>query len=199
MTGSSLKHAVYIPALIIAMYLFSGCASPNPNISQETLPNESEGLLITKVHTNWRLVGIFIMGEGDTGSHIAKLSGPNEDLKVIAIKGGRSFISLVKRYSYPYNYLTRPEPKYFVIEPGTATYIGDLFINWVADGALGAGRTEVTLVDMEAKTMAEAKEKYPWVFERYPYRKSSLFVREQDGKGQGDTEELGSLIQKISR
>jgi hypothetical protein len=162
---------------ILAACLLGGCAASTPNVSQDVALGKDEGLLITRIHTNWQPVGIFIAGGDAPDSYMAKLSGPDGELKVIPLKAGRAYFSSIVRYGHPYNYRVKLEPSYFYIAPGAVTYVGDLFIDWKAEGGLGAGRTSVKLVDKEETTVNEAKTRYPWVFKKFVYRKSSSAIK----------------------
>ncbi len=175
---------------ILSVCVIGGCAASTPNVSQDVNLGRGEGLLITKVHTNWRMIGIFISAENDTGSYVAKLSGPDGDLKVIPVKSGRVYFSRIVRYGFPYNYRVRLERSFFYIAPGTITYIGDLFINWKSEGSLGAGTTEVSLVDKEDSTVSEARKKYPKLFEKFLYGKNSSAIRKEDTERLPETRDL---------
>jgi hypothetical protein len=156
-----------------------GCAASTPNVSQDITLGKDHGLLITRIQTNWQRVGIFIAAEDAPDSYVAKLSGPDGDLKVIPLKAGRLYFSRIVRYGVPYDYSVKLKTSYFYIAPGTVTYVGDLFIDWKAEGGLGAGHTDVKLVDKEESTVSEARIKYPWVFKRFVYRKSSSAIKEE--------------------
>jgi hypothetical protein len=146
-----------------------GCITkPTHNISKYAEFDDNEGILITKIRTNIKDSRITIHEKDEKWprASFSPVKAP-EDLRVIKIKSGKLFFSKFfnKKDSFIFG-----QKNYFIIEPGTITYIGDLVVEWVVkDGGIGAN---ILLIDREDETVAEAKEQYPWIFEKYPYRKS---------------------------
>jgi len=95
-----------------------------------------------------------------------------EDLRVIEIKSGTSYFSKIFRG----NTFVWGPLNYFNVEAGTMTYVGDLVIEWTAEkGGVGA---RIIAIDREEETMAEVKKLYPWIFSKFPYRKSIANVEQ---------------------
>jgi len=95
-----------------------------------------------------------------------------EDLRVIKIKSGTSYFSKIFRG----NTFVWGPLNYFNIGSGTMTYVRDLVIEWTAEkGGVGA---RIIAIDREEETMAEVKKLYPWIFSKFPYRKSIANVEQ---------------------
>jgi hypothetical protein len=149
--------------LIIIVYFLSGCATQN--ISKGASIDDEKGILVTRIHSN--VIVTVVVSVDKTEVPIVMLKAhPPEELKVVAINAGDACFDWLERiYSSP----NLPNV-YFTIKPGTITYVGDLFIDWHG-GAIN-GNAYVTIQDKEAETVHEARIKFPWLFEKFPYRKN---------------------------
>jgi|SRR6266498_4762373 len=190
----SIKFAANLAALILMAYFFAGCATPN--ISKAAKIDEREGMLLTKVHSNVKMLKVFIMEEGKN-NYVAEIFAPDENLRIIPIKNGKASFGRIVRYGLVLNYYSGLQPFYFDIEPGSITYVGDLFINWISTDIIGGGRAQVRIADNEEETVAEAKGQYPWLFERYRYRKNLPFKTNDGFQEFIETEEIKDLIDRI--
>lgn len=165
---SKFYSKVKISLLVVFLSILAGCvtATPTQNISEPT-ELDDEGILITKIRTNIKNSSITIHGKGEKWSraYFSPIEAP-EDLRVIKIKSGPIYFS--KFFESDNGFVSGPR-NYIMIEPDTITYIGDIVVEWVVkDGGIGAN---ILLIDREDETVTEAKEQYPWIFEKYPYRK----------------------------
>ena len=168
-TLNELNLKATILLFIGILFTLVGCVTaPSQNISESTECNNDEGILITKIRTNIKDSKIYIHEKGKKWprASLSPVKAP-EDLRVINIKSGKLFFS--KIYENNNSFIFGPE-NYFMIEPGTITYVGDLVVEWVAEE--GNIRCYILLIDREDETIAEAKEQYPWIFKKYPYQKS---------------------------
>ncbi|HWR57986.1 MAG TPA: hypothetical protein VN328_03780 [Thermodesulfovibrionales bacterium] len=154
--------------LMFIFFCLEGCGiRATSNIDQQELMSDDEGILVTKVRTNINNSSVLIHRKGDKWpvANLDDIQGP-EDLRVIKIRGGEAYFSKLFRDK---GFMWCPV-SYFTIQPNAITYVGDLVTEWVYEE--GGVRANILLIDREAETVAEAKKRYPFIFEKYPYRKS---------------------------
>ena len=193
-TAQPYSCALGIFLSILAIFFIPGCAASN--ISRQAQLNANDGILLTKVHSNLGGIWIAIYGEGKSGleanADIAddgyyksgllgavaagKIDQPVDFLRVVSVEGGKSSLGYVARY----NGNVRLEPQYFNIVPGAINYVGDIHISWFPGWD---GYIQVKYVDAEAETVKEAKEKFPWLFEKYSYVKNMPEVKIETASG----------------
>jgi hypothetical protein len=203
--------------LILSAFAFNCCSK---NISKNTTSlSPKKGILITKFHSNidtisvfiardpkdifqlkvtelrdWKTVKYFEKDPNDiSGAKTTKFKVIKDSLKVIPFKGGKAYISKVHQGKY--GGFIELEPYYFYIEPGAVTYIGDLCIDWYIDGSFA----QIRIIDNEEETIAEAKQKYPWVFEKYLYKKSIPEITIETVIGFEEVEELKDLKENMKK
>jgi hypothetical protein len=180
-TYSNIRAVLMIALLILAI----GCGTPN--ITKDRVLDPSEGLLITRVHANMPKVAIDVLRRGNL-IRSAILKGPEEYLAVIPIAAGEASFSGLNFK----NYLTSLQRAYFNILPGTATYVGDIFINFTFEDPgpwSGRGWVQFEVLDKEEETLAMVKSDYPWILDRYAYRKSLPAVTLDTQKGYQELKE----------
>ena len=191
---------------ILVVSFISGCASPS--ISKETQVNANEGILLTKVHSNLAGIRISVYDEGGTfmpkiniaddeyfkiemfGLMAGTANQPVDYLRAVSVGGGKSYFG----YMHRLNESVRLEPQYFNIVPGAINYVGDININWTSSG--WGGYVQMEFVDAEEKTVREAKEKFPWLFDRYGYVKNLPEVKIETVPGFHEVKELKELKEK---
>lgn len=186
--------SVFLSLFIVSFV--SGCATPN--ISKQTQLNPNEGILLTKVHANLAGIQIFVYDEATiwpkvtiaTLESLAAANQPIENLRAVAIEGGKLFFGKIQR-GYEYVKLER---QYFNIVPGAINYVGDIYINWTS--SFWGGYMQMRFVDAEEKTINEAKEKFPWLFDKYRYVKNLPEVKIETVPGFHETKELKELKEK---
>ncbi|UCG77777.1 MAG: hypothetical protein JSV21_09385 [Nitrospirota bacterium] len=164
MNKKSLKHS-FIYIILLFSFLLTACATHN--ITRETSLDKDEGILIAKIHSN-STPFFFMMYDADrSGFPIADFRIENpEHLTVIPISARDSlYLRLMNRQLY----YAEVREMLFKIEQQVATYVGDIFIEWT-DGFWG-GNVSMQILDRESETMAEVREQYPWLFDKYEYRK----------------------------
>jgi hypothetical protein len=200
------KCALVIWLSILVASFISGCAASN--ISKQTQLNANDGILLTKVHSNIGGIWISIYGEGTLGLSKANIADdeyykiavfgamaastadqPVDYLRVVSIEGGKSYFGYMARFDGS----VRLEPQYFNIVPGAINYVGDLQINWVPGWG---GYMQVNYVDAEEKTVSEAKERFPWLFDKYRYVKNMPEVKIETVPGFHEVKELKELKDK---
>jgi hypothetical protein len=140
---------------------------PVENISQQTTFAEDEGILIVKIRTNVKNISILIHGKEEKWprANFKSIQAP-EDLRVIKIKSGEAYFSKI----FIGNSFFWGPCCYFNIEPNYITYVGDFVVERAVEKE---GVIAYTIsIDREKDTVSEAKRKYPWIFDRYPYRKN---------------------------
>lgn len=153
--------------LVVFLLTLNGCIPrPSQNISRETSFNKDEGILITKIRSNINHGKVLIHGKGEKWPRInfSAIDTP-EDLRVIKIKSGEAYFSKIFIGEL---FLNLPV-MYFTIQPETITYVGDLVAE-VGTGEDGLMRLYSGFIDGEEPTIKEAKDRFPWIFEKYPYR-----------------------------
>ncbi|UCG77776.1 MAG: hypothetical protein JSV21_09380 [Nitrospirota bacterium] len=153
--------------ILFTIMIFTGCATfPVTDVTSRTLLDVDEGILITKIRTNVNNSYIYIHGKDEKWPWVKfKPVKAPEDLRVIKIKSGESnFSKFFRGDSFVWG-----DRNYFFIKPGTITYVGDLVVEWSSES--GGPAAYILLIDREDETVAEAKEKYPEIFEKYPYFK----------------------------
>lgn len=160
--------AIPIVLLLAFLILSTGCSTPN--IAKDRALDNTEGILITRVHSNVPEVGIDILSRGSLVKS-AILKGPEEYLAVIPIKAGEATFSGLsfKRF------LASIQRAYFNILPGTATYVGDVFINFTFEDPgpwSGRGWVQFEVLDKEEETLVAVKKEFSWLLDRYAYRKN---------------------------
>ncbi len=133
----------------------------------------------------------------DKGTRVMEVE-KDDLLKVFRFDSGKAYFSklIVFIKDGPYDVFLKPY--YFYIEPGTVTYIGDLHLEWRIVGKLIQDKVYVShkIADNEDETMAEAKEKYPWIFEKYPYKKNIPEITLETVEGFEEVEELKYMKEK---
>lgn len=132
----------------------------------------------------------------DKGTRVMKVE--EDSLKVFRFDSGKAYFYklIVFIKDGPYDVFLKPY--YFYIEPGTVTYIGDLHLEWRIVGQLIQDKVYVShkIVDNEDETIAEAKEQYPWIFEKYPYKKNIPEITLEAVEGFEEVEELKYMKEK---
>jgi hypothetical protein len=154
--------------LVSICFSLQGCIiAPTANIDQQERMSDDEGILVTKIRVNIKNTSVLIHRRGEKWpiAYLDDIQGP-EDLRLIKIRGGEAYFSKLFKDKV---FIWCPV-SYFTIEPNTITYIGDLVTEWVYEE--GGVRANILIIDREAETVAEARKKYPLVFEKYPYRKN---------------------------
>jgi hypothetical protein len=114
---------------------------------------------------------------------------PVDYLRVVSIESGKSYFGYMARH----NGTVTLEPQYFNIAPGAINYIGDIYINWVSGWG---GYMQVKYIDAEEETIKEAKEKFPWLFEKYRYVKNLSEMKIETVPGFHEVKELKELKEK---
>jgi hypothetical protein len=160
-------QVILILLFITILFVLSGCISATKNISETSGLYDDEGILITKIRTNTKDTIVFIHGK-EAKWPLAKFEPvhPPQELRTIIIEGGEAYFSKIFwKDSFVWG-----SRNYFNIEPGTVTYVGDFVIETVAEK--GGISIYTVVIDKEEETVKEAKKQYPWIFKKYPYRKS---------------------------
>lgn len=158
---------VKLCSFITILFILAGCITAAKNISETSDLRDDEGILITKIRANTKNIIVLIHGKGEKWPR-AKFEPvyPPEDLRVIKIEGGEAhFGKIFWKESFVWGSLN-----YFNVEPGTVTYVGDFVVETVAEK--GGISIYTIVIDKEEETVSEAKKQYPWIFKKYPYRKS---------------------------
>lgn len=205
----SCYYKITIFLSILFVYIFSGCATTS-NISRQTQINDDEGILLTKIHSNVRGVKVLVYDKNAIGFPKATLSDdeyfkvfmfgklasssdqPIDYIKVVPIKSGTTFYASISRI----NKSAKLEPQYFNIVPGYITYVGDLYIKWT-DTSGFAGYVQTSIIDNEDETVSEAKDKFPWLFEKFKYIKDVPVVQIETVEGFEEVKELKNLKEKL--
>ena len=200
--------------LTLFTFLFNGCIGRN--VSKDAIDiSSNKGILITKFHSNIYNIRVVISRNPkdifnfqrielyDWKTEVYTKKDPNnlssstttelrtikDLLKVVPLKSGKAYISRIHKGDY----FVKLDPYYFNIEPGTVTYIGDLYINWNLKGHFA----QIRIIDNEDETIAEAKQKYPLVFEKYLYKKNIPEITIETVTGFEEVEELKDLKEKM--
>lgn len=183
-----IKQSMIFFLLATVLYLFIGCATPNITIDRNL--NDNEGILITKIHANEKLGIIVYESKGAIHSTKAEtgICQSLEELKVIPVESGKDYyLGLWNAHLCKLNLKER----LFGIEAGSITYIGDLYVNWGEFSFwTGCSYAQTKILDKEDETIGEAREKYPWLFEKYPYKKKIPVIDIETVEGFEKVEEL---------
>lgn len=189
------RLVINMPSLILIIILAAGCATSN--IAKESRINDRDGVLITKVHSNAKMLKVFVSDE-DGKSYVAELFPPEDAVKVISVKSGKGCFGRLVRYGLVFNYYHGLKPHYFNIEPGAITYVGDVYVNWIGTDIIGGGSAQVHIIDNEDETVGQARKEYPWLFERFQYRKNlPLFDTSPKPLETNDIDDIRDLFDEI--
>jgi hypothetical protein len=208
---------ITVTFLILFTFILNCCSKNISKTNIDISPNK--GILITKIHSNidtirviisrnpkdilrlqsieiktWETVKYLEKDPNDiSGTKKTKFKIIKDLLKVVPLNSGKAYIS--KIYPVKYRGFYKLEPYYFNIEPGTITYIGDLCI----DIYIERGLAHIKIIDKEDETIAEAKQKYPWIFKKYPYKKSIPEITIETVVGFEEVEELKDMKEKMKK
>jgi len=173
-----LSVARTILLFLLSPFWLAGCASVGVITDPAQSLASDEAIVLTRIST---LEGrIILSGGGFDDVYNAPVS---EAMRTIALKDGDNFIALRVKKDQQYKlgrYYMRgfgqvvvsfnKDPISFQSSSETMTYIGDIVIDpqFSANAYQGV---RVGLVDREVETIAQMKQKYPLLFEKYQYRK----------------------------
>ena len=169
-----LRKMIILP---LVLFLPSCVAISTANMEKSEKLAADEGVLLVRTY-----------GEGmDAGQiHVHDVTGgafqfaavsisfkPGEQIIFLKVKGNATYS--LTRYATYGGSVDFGKKKYTVtIEPGKINYIGDISIK--QDGF----SVRTSIQDEESTTLTKAKNRAPWLFERYPYTKSLIKIAPGD-------------------
>jgi hypothetical protein len=154
--------------VILSAALLSGCLRTLSNITDRTTMFSDDGVIVINVRTNIEGSSLLLYEKGEHLPGYDINTKSINDIKVFKLRGGDYYIGKITHgQGFVYGRCLN-----FSVQPGTITYIGDLVIEWsVEKGQIVASQIAI---DREAETIVKAKGQYPWIFEKYTYKKDIL-------------------------
>jgi hypothetical protein len=162
------RHMFY-PALLLSLIFLSGCITILSNVSENTIVETDDGIIVTRIRTNVTDSAIYINKKGESApAYTWDPVRPGENIRVVKIRQGDYFFGKILHHDgYVWS-----KCEHFTVNPGTIHYIGDLVVEWKTDN--NSILAYILTIDRETETMAEVKEQYPWLFEKYAYEKNIM-------------------------
>ncbi|PCJ31919.1 MAG: hypothetical protein COA90_04680 [Gammaproteobacteria bacterium] len=160
-----------IIAVVLLLLFLTACVSNTKNISDTHELISSQGLVVTKIHSNWQgydnplladLEFTFVQEQGDKTYSKFVLSKAN-DLKVVALPEG-NYMWLKIVFGNYYMDLTGG----FTVGANQITYIGD--INSQLDLSLFSMSGETKISDETSQIKDDLQLNYPTILDKYGFK-----------------------------
>lgn len=166
-------------SIVFFALLLSSCAlSVTPSMTEKDVLKSDEAVLLVRTHGVDVGAGQLRVGEKNAqmfDGPLANLSVTSgEQLLLVKVKSKRN-MSLYSYASERISVWIGQKDYTFEAEPGTITYIGDIYIAEKISTEFFAKHKKYIIFsvkDREKQTVAMAKKRAPWLFRRYPYKKS---------------------------